>query len=537
MQDRVSPQPYRLAQAAQENSPRMKTRRLLLNTGSNYGILVMRIGITFLLTPLYVKYLGVYDFGIWELVVATLGYAGLLDLGLGFSISRFIAKYRAEDNHDELLRVFNTVMAFLSSIGLVLALVGLSIAIWCPQILGPASGGQRSYSLFLTIIAVQVFVSFPGVVAGGCLDGYQKYYVKNFLTFIDAIFVLTITLLFINKDNALILLASLSTFSLLWKCVAYLVLLAREPDYPLYFARHHVSGSTLRSLLGFAIKSFVQGVSNQIQSRSGVFLIGAFLGPGSVPLFTIPANLVAYQGNITETGSQAFMPVFSALEAQGRRDEILQMYLFASKILVALMSLMGMGLLLLGTDFITLWVGPQLGGSASNLLPYMVSGTFILYLNPCAPRYLTALGKHGIYAKVAPVALVVSVLIAVSLVGKLGVAAIVVGAMFASAISCTFTLRLSCRLLGISVVTYLKRALLPLVLPGCVMVLTVLLLKNFVPLRNYAQIFGVAIAASVVYAAAFFVVGLSKAERGSLLGLIWKQRAAGIQNAPPGPDV
>src|SRR5579871_1503821 len=135
MQDRMSTPSYRLAQAPPEQGSRMKLRRLLLNTGSNYGILVMRIGMTFFLTPLYVKYLGVYDFGIWELVVATLGYAGLLDLGLGFSISRFIAKYRAEDNREALLQVFNTVMTFLSSIGLVLALVTLSIAIWDPQLL------------------------------------------------------------------------------------------------------------------------------------------------------------------------------------------------------------------------------------------------------------------------------------------------------------------------------------------------------------------------------------------------------------------
>ena len=228
----------------------MKTGRLLLNTGSNYVILLLRIVMTFVLTPLYVKFLGVYDFGIWELVVATLGYAGLLDLGLGFSISRFIAKYRAEDNHEALLKVFNTVTAFLTSIGLLLALVALGIALWAPELLAPASGAQRPYSLFLSIIALQAFISFPGVVAGGCLDGYQKYYVKNFLTFLDSIFVVTVTLLFINKDNALILLASLSTFSLLWKCMAYWVLLAREPDYPLYFDRRYLSGPDLACVVG-----------------------------------------------------------------------------------------------------------------------------------------------------------------------------------------------------------------------------------------------------------------------------------------------
>ena len=103
-------------------------------------------------------------------------------------------------------------------------------------------------------------------------------------------------------------------------------------------------------------------------------------------------------------------------------------------------------------------------------------------------------------------------------------AAIVVGAMVASAIICSFTLTLSCRLLGISVATYLKRTLLPLILPGLVMTLTVLIVKNFIPLRSYAYVFGVAVLAAAVYAAAFFAVGLAKSERASLLRLIWKPR-------------
>jgi hypothetical protein len=167
----------------------------------------------------------------------------------------------------------------------------------------------------------------------------------------------------------------------------------------------------------------------------------------------------------------------------------------------------------------------------------MVSSTFILFMNPFAPRYLTALGRHGIYAKVAPVALAISVVIAVSLVGKLGVAAIVAGAIVAAVISSSFTLTLSCKLLGISVATYLKRALLPLVLPAVVMVLTVLAVKNFVPMRSYAHVFALAMLASAVYGAVFFFVGLSGSERGSLLRLIRRRRPDALESAPSGPGI
>lgn len=500
-------------------------RRLLVNTGSNYAILIMRIGITFFLTPLYVRYLGVYNFGIWELVVATLGYTGLLDLGLGFSISRFIAKHRAEEDHHALLVVFNTVTAFLSSIGLVLALITLCIAVWCPWILGATAGPHQSYAIFLAIMSVQVFITFPGIVAVGCLEGYQVYYIKNLLTFMDAFVVLTITLVYISKTNALLLLAFTSTLSLVWKYVAYLIILRRDRHYPLYFSRRHLSVSTLRSLLGFGIKGFIQGVSYQIQSRSGVFIIGLFLGAASVPLFTIPSNLAAYLSNITETGSTAFMPLFSELEAQGRRGEILPLYLFSSKVLVGVIVLMSIGLLLLGPDFISIWVGAHFRAAAGELLPYMVVAMIVAYINPFGARYLMALGRHGIYAKVAPVALAINVLISVVLVGRFGMRGIVAASIVAALLVSGAALRSCCRLLHISLATYLRRSVMPLVVPGICMAAALLVMKQLVAMRSFSAVFGLAILGTLVYAVMFLAAALSRSERDKLLRLLGRQPA------------
>lgn len=499
-------------------------RRLLLNTGSNYAIFAVRLGVTFLLTPLYVKYLGVYNFGIWELVVATLGYTGMLDLGLGFSMSRFIAKHRAERDHHALLAIFNTVTAFLASIGAVLALVTLCLALWYPGILADRSGPHSSYALFLAIIAVQVFITFPGIVALGCLEGYQQYYTINLLTFIDALLVLTVTLSFIARTNALILLAGTSTFSLVWKYVAYLVLLRRESEFPLYFGRRYLSWARLRNLLGFGIKGFIQGVSNRIQSRSGVFIIGIFLGAASVPLFTVPSNLASYLGNVAETGSTPFMPLFSALEAQGRREEILPMYLFASKLLLAVIVLISIGLLLLGPDFIALWVGSRFRASATELLPFMVVAAIIAYVNPFGARFLIALGRHGIYAKVAPVALALNVLLSVFLVKKVGMIGIALGMIVAMVLVQTVALRVCCRLLHISVSRYLNSTFLPLILPGLLMCATLLAITHLVLIRSIPQVFAIAAGGAVVYCAVVLTLGLSKRERGELFRIFARRQ-------------
>ena len=71
-------------------------KRLLTNTFSNVSVLVIKLGITFLLTPVIVRSLGNYDYGIWEIIGSVLGYMGMLDLGLQPTISRFAARYNAQ---------------------------------------------------------------------------------------------------------------------------------------------------------------------------------------------------------------------------------------------------------------------------------------------------------------------------------------------------------------------------------------------------------------------------------------------------------
>ena len=51
---------------------------------------------SFLLAPLMISRLGLDAFGVWAVTGAFATYAGLLDLGIGQSLSRFIAVFDAE---------------------------------------------------------------------------------------------------------------------------------------------------------------------------------------------------------------------------------------------------------------------------------------------------------------------------------------------------------------------------------------------------------------------------------------------------------
>jgi O-antigen/teichoic acid export membrane protein len=489
-------------------------KRLMINTGSNYVVLLLKLVLTFLLTPIFIDNLGTYKFGIWELVVAILGYTGLLDLGLLSTIARFTAKYRAEDDQDALNKVFSSVLAFLTTIGFVLAVITLSIAFTQPDILVESENDNiNEYFWFLVIIAIQIAAKFPGLVAAGTLEGYQKYYIKNILTVIDSVFIITATLLFMNKENALVLLAGVSTFGLAWKYIVYFIVLRKDHSYPLIYSRAHVSIATLKELLSFGLKSFVQGVAHRIEARSDIFVIGSILGPAIVPLYSIPSNLVAYLDNFVQTGSNAFMPLFSDLSARKQNNKITKIYILTSKLLVSILILLSIGILFLGAHFVGIWIGDQFYDDAVQLIPFLILYSIIPLLNPLASRYLTAVGRHGIYAKIAPVTAILNITLSILLAKEWGIVGVAIGSVIPVFIFFPVILTVSCNSVGISPLRYLYLVVVPTIIPGIALstYLYFSLMDNVAV--SYLSIINMALIGGAIYLSTYILISTNRKEK------------------------
>ena len=102
-------------------------KRLVSNTTSNVALHLTRLAITFIMTPIFLHNLGEYDYGIWEIVGAIVGYAGLLQFGLPPAISRHVAVYTTQKDNVALQRLFSSAIISLGSIGL---LVASALLLW-----------------------------------------------------------------------------------------------------------------------------------------------------------------------------------------------------------------------------------------------------------------------------------------------------------------------------------------------------------------------------------------------------------------------
>src|SRR5438445_11622023 len=91
---------------------------ILKNVGSSWCALGVNVLVGIFLSPYILHRLGDEAFVLWVLIFSITGYYGLFDLGIRSSIARYVAKYSATDNYEELNRLLDTSMARSRTVGL-----------------------------------------------------------------------------------------------------------------------------------------------------------------------------------------------------------------------------------------------------------------------------------------------------------------------------------------------------------------------------------------------------------------------------------
>src|ERR1700721_1557652 len=99
--------------------------QIVRNVGQGWSALGVNVLVGIFLSPYILHRLGDDAFGLWILIFSVTGYYGLFDLGIRSSIVRYVAKYSATDEHEELNRLVNTAMLSYTVIGVLAMLITL----------------------------------------------------------------------------------------------------------------------------------------------------------------------------------------------------------------------------------------------------------------------------------------------------------------------------------------------------------------------------------------------------------------------------
>lgn len=503
----------------------MSKKRLAVNTSSNMVVTFLKMAIAFIMTPILVKNLGNYDYGMWEIIVSIIGYMGLLDLGLQPSVTRNIAYYSAKDETQSVNEVYSTSFGFMLLLSLLSIIVFFSWAYFNPGSLAEDKGDVQRYQYLLLIVGVQLAFVFPGSVAESTLDGFHKFFLKNNITIFNTIVGNFFVWYLITPENAIIVLAGISAIGISLKYLIYCYFVSRLSKFPMLPRIKNFTFIRLSELIFFGSKSFIQGAVWKIQTTIDPLLIAWILTPASIIFYAIPANLINYFRTIVMTMTQAFLPIFSEMALEPDKTKQHSLYLISSKIVLAFLFPIVIAILIIGSDFIGIWIGPEYGESSKEILIVLTLIAVIAHIDPFANKFLTAENKHGIYAKIMPIAVVINLGVTTLLLDSIGVLGAALGTLVPAVLFSPIYWIYRSKVQSLPLKRYVSYVILPVLLPSIAMTCTMLIFTHFFPVNNYFSLVGSVALGVLSYLSAYILFSINTNEKLLLKNILQKRSA------------
>ena len=455
--------------------------QILRNVGSSWFALGVNVLVGIFLSPFIIHRLGDDAFGLWVIIFSVTGYYGLFDLGIRSSIVRYVAKYSATDEHDELNRLVNTAMFSYSAIGIISMLITLVAAYYVNSILRISPAFVVTARWLLLMVGTSVSLGFPLGVFGGILEGLQRFYLLNFTSISATALRAVLIVLALQHGRGLLTVALITVGMPLLSALVNAAAVFRH--VPLHFATRYVSRSSLRRIASYSGTTFLIIIAGRLRFKTDALVIGTFVSAAAVTYFTIGSRLIDYASETVSSLAQIFVPMSSQSHATGDLQALRKIFVVGNRACSFIIFPITVILTILGKSTIEAWVGPKYVATSYPVLLVLLYPTTLMLAQSASGRTLWGMAKHRTWAYVVLAEGISNLILSVVLVRRYGIMGDAIGTAIPLACSMIFFLpRHLCRLLGIKIATYLYRAFaLPLGL--CIpLVAALLLLKRwFIP--------------------------------------------------------
>jgi O-antigen/teichoic acid export membrane protein len=247
----------------------------------------------------------------------------------------------------------------------------------------------------------------------------------------------------------------------------------------------------VRPLFQHGLYSALISAGNRLNYEVDNIVIAAFLPVGLITFYVIGSRLVQYWRDLMMNSIvQIVMPLVSSLEARGSPREVGQLFLRTTKYLLLLGSPSALGLLMLGPDFIRLWMGPEFAERSGPVLLILGAVQFVALTECSASAVLCGLSKHGANVWCTGLEGVLNLGLSVALARHYGINGVALGTSLALVVVRGLVYpQFYLRLLHIDAGTFFRKAIWPCVAPTMVFGVSIWGFKHWIPVKHYVVLF------------------------------------------------
>lgn len=396
----------------------------------SYITTVIRTVSRLLLTPLYLHFLGVEEYGFYQYVFSIATYATILDFGISAVINKFGIEYREKKDKAGEENVMFYTLVFAAGTVCLIALIGLVVGIAAPAIFGEVVAERLSLTRWLLVFMIGelIMLMFQHFFEGVILSE-EKYVTHRGVALAQVILRAGFTIAFLLADVGIMSIA-LGDFFGVGVCLIYEIYFCKSKLH-LKVHYHGYDPKLIRNIAKLSMALCLQSVVGYLNSSVNQFVLGRSLSTAAVTIYSIALTFSTFFDEIPTVIQRLYLPQVVKLVTSGADgEELTDFVIKPGRVQFILVGGVLGGFILFGRQFIALWSGEETLAAWAVALLLMVPSVLPLIQNVCL-SILTAMNKRMFRSYTLCGISVVNLVIAVILVRYIGV----MGAAVANAIS------------------------------------------------------------------------------------------------------
>jgi O-antigen/teichoic acid export membrane protein len=411
--------------------------RALKNVGTTWFSLGVNVVTSIILTPLILHRLGDEQYGLWALVFSFAGYFNIFDFGLGSAVMRYVSRFYAMRDYENLTRYVNTILFVFTCTSIFLMLVTFAVSWRVASIFHISPALQPTARLLFFMVGCIFALQFVGDVFLGVLSGIQEFWWENFTKAITGVLRLILIEIVLRRGLGLV---SISLVAVLLSFASYIVyIFIGHRRLPLRFIPKFSDFATFKDIMKYSTTTFYSTVAGGLTSTVGNTIIGMFLSTAAITPFAIATKFIQYVNRVIQSSSIIFTPMSSHFDATGELGRLRRVFIVGNRACAFVAFPACVGMLMLGKSAIEVWVGSQYAW-AFGLLALLAIPYTLQFAQLASPKVLYGIAKHLTLGWVRLAEAGANIVLSIILLHYYGVWGVALGTAIPKAFVCIFFL-------------------------------------------------------------------------------------------------
>lgn len=415
----------------------MKINQVKTGAILSYIQMGLNILIGVIYTPIMIRLLGQSEYGVYSVVLSTVGLLSVLSLGVGTGYIKYYAKYKKENDQESIYKLNGLFLIIFAIIGLIALICGSIMTLNIESIFsdGLTNEEYEIARVLMFVLTVNTALNFSFGIFGTIISANEKFIFLKSVGIIKTVIgpILNIVLLFCGYRSVAMAILTLAT-TVVTEVIYFAYLTAKLKNKFIFRGFEKGIFKSLFVYTGFIALNIIV---DQINWNVDKVLLGRFVGSAAVAVYAVGSSLHTHYISFSTAITGLFAPKIHRIINETSDDEIKQrsaltdLFVKVGRIQFLILGLILTGVIFFGKPFIVaFWAGEGYGDAYIIAVALMVSGTISLIQN-VGIEIQRALNRHRFRAIAYFSMAILNVVLSIILCQKYGAIGCVIGTVVA----------------------------------------------------------------------------------------------------------